>query len=161
MQIGITTAKLSSMLKHCMLNSYKNAFYTKIYNALYWKVWIAGLFRLCANRVTYQLVQLLVSLNLTSGFLWILEFILPTGFCVEEEIVMKKKYVQGTSSPPCGVKNSVLLQFAIVHLIFPPHWLNMHAAYWSMANSLDSQYIQLFFSLLLHNNDLCFLSLAL
>ena len=95
-------------------------------------------------------------------WVWILQvdFGLPTGFCVEEEIVMKKKYVQGTSSPPCGVKNSVLLQFAIIHLIFPPHWLNMHAAHWSMANSLDSQYIQLFFLLLLHN-DLCFLSLAL
>ena len=65
-------------------------------------------------------VQIESHINLFN-YLWVwilqVDFGLQTGFCVEEEIVMKKKYLQGTSSPPCGVKNSVLLQFAIIHLI--------------------------------------------
>ena len=47
---GVNTVKLSSLLKHIsFLIKHICNLYTKIYNALYWKVWLAGLFQVFAN----------------------------------------------------------------------------------------------------------------
>ena len=51
---GITTAKLSALLKHGKFSN-KTRFNTKIYNALYWKVLFAGLLQVFAHWVTYTI----------------------------------------------------------------------------------------------------------
>ena len=51
LKIEVNTAQLSPLLNpvSCLI---KCIFYTKFYNALYWKYWFAGLFWVFANRVT-------------------------------------------------------------------------------------------------------------